>query len=425
MMPAPARMKIAYVSTFDSFLRANRILAESLAVHGVTGDQLVMRVRMDQISDEQIHSILGGPAGKVVEIEHILGTLIEGGYDWVVLSAENSSCRRFFELLQHAVFPRGRPLVATIYPGILFRHHHDGFSARMPADLIILNSIKDRRACEALRLAYGGARDNSFDLGPVTVIGSEDFKFDDERRRVIFFDQPSVPQSREEKFHIFEELSRLSQAYPHLDFCVKLRVGPKDATLHKGGHGTLAYLNDFNRQLPPGRKPLQLIDGSPRSLIASSKLVLSVSSTALVEALACGCPTLAIADFGIDEDYGVAYFVGSGISGLLENLDPENPPAVSEEWMRENVGNPDLRIGDLAARMVAELADHRLQPRSASSIHPFYGSASFYRRAVTKFGARKAISRGYRNRQGVVLAKYALNFITKRLRSSLRLFGKR
>jgi hypothetical protein len=216
-------------------------------------------------------------------------------------------------------------------------------------------------------------------------------------------------------------LSRLSESHPDLDFFVKLRVGPQDATLHKGGQGTLSYLNDFNRRLPPGRRPLQLIDGSPRSLIAASKLVLSVSSTALVEALACGCPSVAIADFGIDEDYGVSYFAGSGISRLLENLDPENPPVVSQEWMRENVGNPDLRVVELVARMRTDLAAHRLAPRPASPIHPYYGSETFYRHAVERFGHRKAISRGYRNGNGLVLAKHVLNIVTKRV----RVFGRR
>lgn len=417
-------MNIAYVSTFDSFLRSNRILAEALATQGVTGDHLVMRVRMDQITDEQIETILNGPAKQVAGMEEIIGLLLQGSYDWVLLSAENTSCRRFFEMLQQTTFPKGRPLVATIYPGILFRHHNDGFSARMPADLVILNSVKDCRTYEELALAHGRTDGNFFNLGPITVIGTAGFKLAAERRKVIFFDQPSVPQTREEKLYIFDQLSRLAESHPHLDFCVKLRVGPKDATLHKGGHGTLDYLKDFNSSLSAGRKPLQLIDGSPRALIAESKLALSVSSTALIEALACGCPAMAITDFGIDEDYGVSYFVGSGINGLLETLDPENPPVVSAEWMRENVENADLRIPALVARMAADLADHHKQPKPASGIHPYYGSGAFYRHAVAKFGARKAISRGYRNRQGVVLAKYALNFVTKRLSSALSIFRK-
>jgi len=418
-------MNIAYVSTFDSFLRSNRILAEALAKEGVTGDHLVMRVRMDQITDEQIGTILGAPAKKVAGMEEIIGLLLQGGYDWVVLSAENTSCRRFFEILQQTPFPKGRPLVATIYPGILFRHHYDGFSARMPADLVILNSIKDCRTYEELARTQGRTDGNFFNLGPVTIIDTAGFKFAAERRKVIFFDQPSVPQTREEKMYVFEQLSRLAESHPHLDFCVKLRVGPKDATLHKGGHGTLDYFSDFNKSLPPGRKPLHLVDGSPRALIAESRLALSVSSTALIEALACGCPSMAVADFGIDEDYGVSYFVGSGISGLLETLDPENPPLASAEWMKENVGNADLQIPVLAARMAADLAEHRKQPKPASSIHPYYGSRAFYRHAVEKFGARKAISRRYRNRQGVMLAKYALHFVTKRLSSVLSVFRKR
>ena len=418
-------MKIAFISTFDSFVRANRILETELSKFGISGDQLVMRVRMDQISDEQIQTILGGPALHVLSIDETLNVLKVSGYDWVILCAENTSCRRFFQILQNSEFPLGRPLIATIYPGILFRHHYDGFSARMPADLVILNSSKDRQCFDSLRGTYGDFLDNSFNLGPVTVLGSETFEFNRDRNLVIFFDQPSVPKTREEKFHIFEELSRLSVQHPNLEFCVKLRVSPKDATLHKGGQGTLAYLNEFNRKLPPGRRPLKLVDGSPRALIARSKLVLSVSSTALVEAIACGCPAMAIADFGIDEDYGVSYFVGSGISGLLENLDLADPPGVAVSWMAENVGNPDRRATVLAERLAEELASHRKDPRPARSIHPFYGSGTFFRFAVAKFGPGKTISRRYRNRQGAIIVNYVLNFITKRLRTIFCSFFRR
>lgn len=417
-------MKIACVSTFDSFLRANRILGEALAIHGATCEHVVMRVRMDQITDEQVRAILGRPADHTLDLAGTMALLREGGYDWVILSAENTGCRRFFELLAGTAFPNKRPLVATIYPGILFRHHFDGFSARMPADLVILNSARDQRRFGELRRAHGVAEDNSFNLGPVTVIGSTGFRFEADRNLVVFFDQPSVPHSREEKHYVFRELSRLAEAHPALDFRVKLRVGPKDATLHKGGQGTLGYLNEFNRALPPGRKPLQLIDGAPRDLIARSKLALSVSSTALVEALACGCPAVAITDFGIDEDYGCSYFAASGICGTLDKLDPGNPPEVCARWMEDNIGNPDLRAADLAARMNELLDGHRARPRPASPIHPYYGSASFYQFAVSKFGAQKAISRRYRNRHGLVLAKHAVNFVTKRLRGVLGRFRK-
>ncbi len=190
-------MKTACISTFDSFLRSNRMIAEALVPHGVRAEHIVMRVRMDQISDEQIHTILGGPASHVCDLPETMALLQEGGYDWVFLSAENTSCRRFFELMGKTAFPKGRPLVATIYPGILFRHHYDGFSARMPADLVILNSAKDCRMFAELRRAHGKTGDNSFNLGPVTVIGTTGFRLEPERRMVLFFDQPSVPHTRE------------------------------------------------------------------------------------------------------------------------------------------------------------------------------------------------------------------------------------
>ncbi|MEO5714672.1 MAG: DUF6716 putative glycosyltransferase [Luteolibacter sp.] len=406
-------MRIAFISTFDSFVRANHILNSALAPHGVEGVHIVMKMRVDQIHDSQIRGILGQQADHLFDLEDTLRHLAAGGYDWVFLGLENASCRRFFEKFRHLSFSGPRPLVATHYPGIIFRHHYDGFSARMPADLVLLNSKADVECYSSLRSALGGGSDNSFCLGPVTVIGCEKFVFQQERKMVLFFDQPSVPHTKEEKTHIFEQLSLLSEVYPGYDFCVKLRVSPKESTLHRGGQATLEILRNFNRNLPPGRKTLGLVDGPPRELIAKSALCLSVSSTALIESIACGCPAVAISDFGVDEEYGVAFFIGSGIIGGLTEIDPGNPPQVSPEWMDRNMEDADARIPQLVACMAAKLAEHRDNPFPPPSIHPFYGSESFHRTAVNHFGMRSALTRRYR-RQGSPV-KHAVQFTKRRI----------
>jgi hypothetical protein len=415
-------MKIAFISTYDSFVRANHILKEAFAEHGVEGDHIVMKMRIDQIHEDQIRKILGPQRVHLFDLDETLQHLKNSGYDWVFLALENASCRRFFERFRHVEFTDRRPLVATHYPGIIFRHHYDGFSARMPADLVILNSKADVESYTSLRRSLGCHSDNFFCLGPVTVVGCGKFMFQPERKLVLFFDQPSVPHTKEEKTHVFEQLSILAGDYPEYEFCVKLRIGPKDSTLHRGGQAALEILKDFNEGLAPGRKALGLVDGPPRDLIARSVLCLSVSSTALIEAIACGCPAAAISDFGIDEEYGVSFFIGSGIVRNLEDLDLKDLPQISSEWQKRNMENADERIPLLLAAMADLLHSHRNAPFPVSSIHPFYGSESFHEVAVKSFGMRSTLVRKYR--RPTLTAKYILQFTKRRMSGLLSRLGK-
>ncbi|MES2922449.1 MAG: DUF6716 putative glycosyltransferase [Verrucomicrobiota bacterium] len=405
-------MRVAHISTFDSFIRANHVLAGALQQHGVASHHHVMLVRESQITREQILGILGEEPASVLPMEDTLSTVLEDGYDWILLSAENTSCRRFFHALSRRPGTR-RPRVATIYPGILFRHHVDGLSARMPADLVVLNSLKDQRLYRRLLDAVGAPIDNSFNLGPVTAIGERNHSAAG-CNKVVFFDQPSVPRTVGEKAYIYRELLKLADRHPELEICVKLRVNPKQMTLHKGGQDAQGVFEACNAKAT-GRR-LTLLDGSSREAIASARLCLSVSSTALIEAIGCGCPAVAITDFGIDEEYGVSFFLGSGITRTFAALDPGHPPVANPEWTAENLGEPNLRIPSLVEEMVRL---GRL-PAEDVTVFPGYGSREFFEFASAEHGVRRALERHYRKPQVsrlLKLSKFFRNWIGKRRNS--------
>lgn len=401
-------MKVAYISTFDSFVRANHVLAEALGKFDIQGDHFLMLVRGNQITLDQVVGILGTTPQSVQSVEDTVTEVLNRKYDWIVLSAENTSCRRFFHAFAKAAGD-ARPLVATIYPGIIFRHHIDGFSARMPADLVILNSRKDQRLYRDLANTLGRP-DNSFDLGPVTAIGKRGNEPLALRNQVVFFDQPSVPRTPDEKAYLFGELLKLADRFPDHEFCVKLRINPKEQTLHKGGQGALRIFEECNRRANGMR--LKLVEGPPREVIGRAKLCLSVSSTALVEALACGCPAVAITDFGIDDEYGGSYFIGSGIASPLAGLNPDYPPSVSSDWVLENLGNPDGRIPVLAEEMHLMLTRRGAGERHHVSVFPAYGSPDFFAFGKTRFGERRTIERHYRKPEATTIRRI-LSFIAR------------
>lgn len=405
--------KIVYLSTFDSFLRASKILANHFRSEGVEVAHIILNVRLDQISSDQIKQILEGERYQILKIQEAIDYLAKDDFEWVILSAENTTCRRFFEKFSKKRFERARPLVATAYPGILFRYQYDGLSARSPADLVLLNSKADCRNYSQLVAELGVQAGEGFELGPITSIGSSSFKRNAERDLVVFFDQPSVPGSKVEKMYIFEQLSKLADAHPEFRFGVKLRISPNETTLHKGGHRTLDYLEEFNEGLAPGRRKLELVAGSAREVISKAHLCLSVSSTALVEAISCGVPSVAIIDFGIDEDYGGNFFVGSGICRSLSGLVLEDLPVVDKAWRAENLPDVDERLGDLSLKMQELTAAHRRSPIAPKEIHPAYGSKSFFERAMENHGYQSAISRKYRKNRNRLLFSYAANFLKR------------
>ncbi len=405
--------KILHLSTFDSFLRANKILADHFRSEGMEVTHVILDIRMDQISGCQIEQILEGDDHLILKLREAIDYLVKQDFEWVVLSAENRTSRRFFDIFSKTKFDRPRPLVATTYPGILFRFQYDGFSARSPADLVILNSKSDCRNYSQLVSALAVESGECFELGPVTSIGSSTFKRNAERNLVVFFDQPSVPGSKVEKMYIFEQMALLADSHPELRFGIKLRISPKQTTLHKGGHRTLHYLEEFNKGLAPGRRKLELVCGNAREVIAQAHVCLSVSSTALVEAICCGVPSVAINDFGIDEDYGGNFFVSSGICRSLCGLNLTNLPVVDKAWRAEHLPNVDEKLTGLLAKMRELSAAHKTQPFAAKPIHPAYGSMSFFQRAVEKHGYQAAISRKYRKNKNRMFFSYATNFFKR------------
>ncbi len=339
-------MKLLFLSTYDSFLRSSWILSESLERQGAVTEHIVVDVRADQISRDQILKITKGSALPRLSLPKTLRHIQENHFEWVFLSAENATCRRFFYLFQQMFSSSPRPKVATFYPGIIFRYHFDGFSARMPSDLVILNSISDCKKFDLLKSEVSGVAE-SFCLGPISSLGHSRLRTSATRKKVVFFDQPSVPRTALEKTHIFRQLSDLSVRYPEYRFMVKLRVSPDEKTLHRGGQAATKTIQQYNNSLEDTNRRLEIAIGSSREILQDTVLAISVSSTALVEAICCGIPAVAIADFGFDEDYGGTFFLGSGITSLLADLDPKKSYLPDSGWFAENLAEPDKRIDDL------------------------------------------------------------------------------
>src|SRR5690606_19012151 len=83
-------------------------------------------------------------------------------------------------------------------------------------------------------------------------------------------------------------------------------------------------------------KNIEFATGSMDAVLTPGACLLTVSSTAALEAVDRGLPVLVLTDFGFNEAMLNTVFRGSGLLGTLEQvpaLDFSNP---NKGWLREN-----------------------------------------------------------------------------------------
>ena len=114
---------------------------------------------------------------------------------------------------------------------------------------------------------------------------------------------------------------------------------------------------------------LKVALGDMGQVLARTDLLVTVSSTAAVEAIHRGVPTAVLTDFGIRESLGNAYFLGSGCLASFDELDAGAAPVADERWARRNgLGGT---VDELPGRVAALLAAGPLPP-----VQPFYTPAN-------------------------------------------------
>jgi hypothetical protein len=195
----------------------------------------------------------------------------------------------------------------------------------------------------------------------------------------VFFEQPSVPPSRPERAYLADQLVRLARRVPDRRVLLKPRNRPGELTLHRCGHPLEALVD---QRLRSGTAPPNLLvtHRSVETLLADAGHALSVSSTALVEAMAAGVPSTAIADFGVDEDNGVTFFLGSGCVGTLADFDGRSARPPDPAWLARNILAPGASGEALLDAILDKVRAHRngTSPVPPRPVFPHYGARAFH-----------------------------------------------
>ncbi len=353
-------MRVLVLASYDSFLNIGGKIAPFFVRAGCEVEYALVRARRKtQITDSQIAELVPGSVVRWIEIDEGSSAGEFRSYDIVLSCLEGFSTRR----MMHHLLSLGerRPLVISIYPGLLLRHRFDGFSMRSASDLLWLNCQNDVTAYQEMCEAFGMDGKNARLLGVAPLLQRVEREAGVDDGPIVFFEQAVIPRYHDERFFLAEQLVLLAMRFPQREFVVKPRTVGKGATLHQTWGPIGPLLEKASEKCGGWPSNLSLTSEKASSLLSRASHCLTVCSTVSAEAIHAGVPTAIIGDFGAHDDYGLHYFFRSGLIRTFAELNFPFAVEPNQDWLAAHISDPNQTIEAL----VDEALQMAQEPRRA------------------------------------------------------------
>ncbi|HZG02563.1 MAG TPA: DUF6716 putative glycosyltransferase [Streptomyces sp.] len=360
--------RIAVLADSDTRWKWGALTAHRI-VPGARIDGLLLRGRATPTARQLDEVGVRAASLREVTAAEFLSTTDRDAYDVVVLACVGGTVQAMLHGLAHNLNARGRrPVTVTGYVGVVYEKLADGLLLRHGADVVLANSTHD---AERFRAVYEGV---GADAGSVVecalpFLGGAPYETSADRPyTVVFAVQPSVPANRADREYLLRRAAGHARRHPDREVLVKLRSKPGEHTTHieEQPYQKLAA------RLPGGLPPnCRLVYGHMGEVLDRTDLLVTVSSTAALEALHRGIPTAILTDLGIREALGNHHFLGSGCLASWDQLDEGLLPEADPAWTaRQGVvaDGPYEAAFDAARERVAALVARETLP----PITPYY-----------------------------------------------------
>ncbi len=249
-----------------------------------------------------------------------------------------------------------RPVLVTGLPGISIPASARAVAHRRDCDLLVVHSRRERR--EFAALAAAAAPDLTVALTGLPFLVRASWRPPDRASGsdVVFAAQAKVPPRRSDREAI---LLALAEITPPGSAVVKVRAlaGEQQTHAEEQPYADLwAALIEAGRVRPGD---VRFAAGAMRTALGRARSLVTVSSTAALEAIDSGVPVVVLSDFGVDESLINTVFRDSGCLGRLADVRADRAFTPDPAWMVENyfhpVGEDDLveRMTDLVAARAA------------------------------------------------------------------------
>lgn len=366
-------LRVVAIADADSFVKWSAALLSG--VEGIRRHMLLVRTPLT-VSREQEHMALAGTSfgdETVTRIgfDEVAGWLQGHLPDVVVLAGRGPFVRliaRVIDTLRH------RPVVVSGLPGMSIPAQRGALEYRRESDLLVLHSHREIRAFEALgdrlgmvvpmalatlpyaqtaarglagsRVATGsrvrGRASDAVGTGPAMSAargggapGATALAEREPRRGMdlVFAAQALVPAERHEREALADALRRAAAARPNRRVVVKLRSRPGEAETHLERDAYAELLADRPANLVFSYEPMALALSRAEGLV-------TVSSTAAVEAIARGIPVIALDTFGVHKHLLNTVFAGSGLLAGTDDVIARRFRHPEPDWLHDNYFHP-------------------------------------------------------------------------------------
>ncbi len=324
-------LRVVALADTDSYVKWAAALLSSLPA-GSDGRLLVVETPL-AVSAAQLQSALVGSAlsGDSVHRAHFadLPRTIAGAAPDAVLVAARGPVVRVLIAAVAALDPR--PVIVSGLPGISIPATTAAIIHRTQSDLFVLHSRREIAAFTALARRRGQSPAFALARLPFAAANREQ-KRAQGGTDLVFASQAIVPSERADRMMVARLLVAAARADPTKRVVVKERATAGEHQTHEQRYG----YPDLLRTLAP--LPSNLVvstESMSRALDAAEGLV-TVSSTAAIEAVARGIPVIALDTFGVDDKLINPVFADSGLFGSEEAVIGRDFRLPQREWLARN-----------------------------------------------------------------------------------------
>jgi hypothetical protein len=356
-------MRIVGIADSDSYVKWGASLLSSIP-DGSEVSLIIVR-SPKQPSADQLQSALSGTAisadaVRVLDFDAAVSAVRVGQPDAVLVSSIGPLADVLIEAL--VTLPANsairRPIVVSGLPGIGLPARRKALMYRSQADLVVLHSKREVR--RFVRIAEHNRLEQRFGLAT--------FPFLDDRSRggrpdgdVVFAAQAIVPVSTRERILLLSWLVQFARRHGERRVVIKVRARSGEAQTHAEEHGFEDLLAAKFAGAPAN---LVVEDGPMADHLDRASALVTVSSTAALEAIARDIPVLIIDEFGISPALINEVFIGSGLLGSADDLLEGRFFEARESWKQDNYFH-DTAENDWFGQLATLVEQHAADPLAA------------------------------------------------------------
>lgn len=370
-----ARRRLVVVADSDSYVKWGAAFASRLPAGWDA--ELVIVTTPVMPSDRQLGVALAGSSihakgVRRLDLPSLERRLAARRPDAVLLALRGPFVRVVAPMV--AALP-GRPVVLSGFPGLTIPAVPKAVVYREQVDLIVLHSRREVREFEQVAAALGvpmsfGLATLPFVTGRRAVAATSDgdasasspsaapapASFDGD---LVFAAQAKVPAELDERVRMLGLLADAARRRPSRRVVVKVRARRGEAQTHAEAHDYAELLADPDVRARLGGVPPNLVveDGPMAEHLRRASMLVTVSSTAVLEAVGAGVPAIVVDEFGVDPKLINTVFAGSGLFGDADAVAGWTARTPADGWLADNYFHGEA-LDDWSDRL-EELLDRR------------------------------------------------------------------